>query len=83
MTTYQKQNRLSKRRDKLSETREGPDVDACAKHALLKSHENCLEFPWIKERVNNGSLKIHLWFFDIKDATIYAHDFDDGQYKAL
>ena len=29
-----------------------PDIDECAKHALLKSHHNCMEFPWLKEKVH-------------------------------
>lgn len=60
-----------------------PDVDECAKQSLLKSYENCLDYPWIKERMDANTLKVHLWFFDIKDATIFAYDFDGKEYKPL
>ena len=58
---------------------ENKDVDGLAKHALHYSHQNCLTFPWIKERVENGSLKIHLWFLDIKagEILVYSHDKKD------
>lgn len=48
------------------------DVDSCAKEALSISYENCLSFPWIKERVEQDQLAIHRWFFDIKEGEIYA-----------
>lgn len=60
-----------------------PNVDDCAKHALLKSHENCLGFPWIKQKVDAKDLQIHLWFFNIKDAMIYAYNFDEKMYQPL
>ena len=47
--------------------------DACAQAALLQSYQNCLSFPWIKERVKLDLLLIHLWFFDIKTATLSAY----------
>lgn len=57
------------------------DADTLAKNALVYSYQNCLTFPWIKERVAAGSLKIHLWFFDIKDGEIlvYSHEKKDFQ----
>ena len=49
------------------------DVDAYAKLALRQSYKNCLSFPWIKQRIDNHQLKIHLWFFDIKAGEIQAY----------
>lgn len=59
------------------------DVDDCAKLALDQSYQNCLTFPWIKERVLNKSLIIHLWFFDIKTGQIYTHSSNEEEYKPL
>lgn len=55
------------------------DTDTLAKHALLFSYQNCLTFPWIKERLKNNLLEIHLWFFDIKtgEILVYSHDKKD------
>src|SRR5262245_48945121 len=49
------------------------DVDGCAKSALKQSAQNCLTFPWIQARVTQGTLIIHLWFFDIKTGRIFAY----------
>lgn len=47
------------------------DEDEYARLALHISHQNCLSFPWIREKVEQGSLVIHLWFFDIKTGQIF------------
>ncbi len=44
-----------------------------AKIALHQSRQNCLSFPWLKEKVESGELTLHLWFFDIKEGQIYAY----------
>lgn len=59
------------------------DVNAFARQALSLSYQNCMTFPWIKERVEQKKLSVHLWFFDIKEGEILVHSFDDGQYKRL
>ena len=59
------------------------DIDAFAKQALTYSYQNCLTFPWIKERVRQKKLTIHLWFFDIKTAEISAYSFTEKQYQTL
>src|SRR3990167_10278261 len=37
------------------------DADECAKLALNQSYQNCLTFPWIRDRVAQEKLVIHLW----------------------
>ncbi len=54
-----------------------------AKISLKRSYENCLTFPWIREKLSNGELVIHLWFFDIKQGEMLRYSFEDGQYKSL
>lgn len=48
-------------------------VDTLAKNALSYSYENCLTFPWIKERLDHKTLEIHRWFFDIKTGLIFVY----------
>ena len=48
--------------------------DLCAKNALLFSLENLKTFPWIQERLEKGSLKLHGWFFDIQEGNLYRYD---------
>ena len=50
------------------------DPEEYAKLALGYSYNNCLSFPWVKNRVNSGELKIHQWFFDIKDGKLINVD---------
>lgn len=59
------------------------DTDTCAKHALNDSYNNCLTFPWIKERLEQNKLSIHLWFFDIKAGQIYKYTEADKTYQLL
>jgi len=59
------------------------DSNAFAKQALANSYQNCLTFPWIKERVEQQALAIHLWFFDIKEGEIFVYSFDKKDYQRL
>lgn len=59
------------------------DATVCAKDSLVNSYHNCLSFPWIKERVDQRRLTIHLWFFEIKEGMIYNYDYESKQFKPL
>ena len=59
------------------------DVSTFEKQALLHSYQNCLTFPWIKSRVEEKKLALHLWFFDIEQGEISAYSFDDERYRPL
>lgn len=59
------------------------DTTALAKETQYQSYQHCLTFPWIKERVDNKTLTIHLWFFDIKAGEIFDYVFDDKRYRPL
>ncbi len=57
--------------------------DDYAKLALHKSYQNCMTFPWIKEKLLNKELDIHLWFFDIKLGKILSYCEKDETFKPL
>lgn len=59
------------------------DADLCAKHALNQSYQNCLSFPWIKEKVEQQELLIHRWFFDVKKGEIFTYADGNKEYQAL
>ena len=59
------------------------DVDEYAKSALNYSYQNCLTFPWIKEKVAEKKLIIHLWFFDIGIGKIFTYSDVGKQYLPL
>lgn len=49
------------------------NADEYAKLALKQSRQHCMTFPWIKEKVTQKKLIVHLWFFDIKSGQIFAY----------
>ena len=59
------------------------EVDDCAKKALTYSQKNCMTYPWIKERVEQNKLAVHLWFFDIKQGEILTNSNDSHDFKPL
>ncbi|MBA3661836.1 MAG: carbonic anhydrase [Gammaproteobacteria bacterium] len=59
------------------------EPDDYAKLALHHSYANCLTFPWIKERVNQKKLMIHLWFFDIGKGEIFTYSDVHKKYLPL
>jgi carbonic anhydrase len=58
-------------------------VEECAKAAMFKSYENCLTFPWIRERIAQGKLEIHKWYFDIQSGEIFVYHHDVQSYIPL
>ncbi|MDR3476490.1 MAG: carbonic anhydrase [Gammaproteobacteria bacterium] len=69
---------LVEAKDKLEQ-----DADDYAKLALNLSYQNSLTFPWIKQRVDQGKLILHLWFFDIKMGQIFTYNEMENQYQPL
>ena len=59
------------------------DVNDCAKFALQESHKNCMTFPWISDKISQGLLVLHLWFFDIKTGQIFSYDEEVRDYVPL
>lgn len=56
---------------------------ACEKAAILLSLENLLSFPWIKERVESGSLELHGWYFDLQAGTLSGLSQETGNFIPL
>ena len=59
------------------------DENLCAKNALHLSYNNCLTFPWIKQRIDKNKLQIHRWFFDIQSGEIFEYDVVKTVYQKL
>ena len=51
----------------------------CEHEAVKVSLENLLTFPWVKEAVDAGKLKLHGWYFDLGTATLYTLN-DSGKF---
>ncbi len=46
---------------------------ACEQESILVSLENLLSFPWIQERVEQNTLMLHGWYFDIDTGELLAY----------
>ena len=57
--------------------------DEYAKLGLTRSYENCLTFPWIKKKIEEKTLIIHRWFFDIQKGQIFTYSDIYGVYQSL
>lgn len=66
----------------LAKTQEGGDTaKECEKEAILASLANLMTFPWIKSRVEEGTLELHGWYFDIEEGTLLGYC--DGKFEPV
>ena len=50
------------------------DIHEVEKAAIINSIGNLRTFPWIKDLVELGRLKIHGWWFDMEHGLLWAYD---------
>lgn len=58
-------------------------TDKLAKHSLMQSYQNCLTFPWIKQRIEAKQLSIHRWFFNVHAGEITCYCTEKEAYMSL
>ncbi len=46
----------------------------CERETVLLSLNNLTSFPWIKQRIDDGKLKIHGWYFSIDNGALSYYD---------
>ena len=56
---------------------------ACEQQAILVSLDNLMTFSWIRERVEQGSLMLHGWYFDIELGELLGYDATTRQFGKL
>lgn len=56
---------------------------ACEKAAILLSLDNLMTFPWIKQRVDDGQLALHGWYFDLQAGTLAGYSPNSGAFELL
>jgi carbonic anhydrase len=47
---------------------------------VLVSLENLTTFPWVRERVESGTLQLHGWYVDIAVPELSAYDWEAGKF---
>jgi len=56
---------------------------ACEQAAVLVSLENLLTFPWVRERVTDGKLYLHGWYFDLQKGELLSYLPETGTFEPL
>lgn len=47
---------------------------SCEQNALLLSLDNLMSFPFVRERVEAGALKLHAWYYDLHTLALHGWD---------
>lgn len=48
-------------------------AQACERYAIELSLTNLMTYPWIRERVEAGTLGLHGWYFDIESGELFGY----------
>ncbi|MEO8332804.1 MAG: carbonic anhydrase [Gallionella sp.] len=56
---------------------------ACEQQAILVSLGNLMTFSWIRERVEQGKLTLHGWYFDIEGGELLGYNVTTRQFETL
>lgn len=56
---------------------------ACEQQGIARSLRNLMTFPWIRERVESGKLRIHGWYYDLNNAELFALDHNSGSFRKI
>lgn len=67
----------------MSKAGEEARTRACEQNAVLVSLENLTTFPWVRERVESGTLKLHGWYIDIAIPELSGYDWEAGKFSVL
>jgi len=58
-------------------------MTACEQRAILVSLGNLMTFPWVRERIENGALALHGWYFDIEHGQLLQYNPASRAFEAL
>lgn len=47
---------------------------------VLQQLEHIMSYPFVRERVEAGELRLHGWWFDIARVEVLAHDPDERRF---
>ncbi|VAX06550.1 Carbonic anhydrase, beta class [hydrothermal vent metagenome] len=55
-----------------------------AEQAAVKiSLKNLMTFPWVQERVEQGTLELHGWYYNLASATLTTYDEQSDEFQAV
>lgn len=56
---------------------------ACEQQAIRISLNNLMTYPWIRERVEQGALQLHGWYFDMECGELLEYNTSTRQFEVL
>ncbi|MES1981161.1 MAG: carbonic anhydrase [Pseudomonadota bacterium] len=56
-------------------------IRSCEQRAILVSLRNLMTFSWVRERVENGTLTLHGWYFDIEHGRLLRYNSTTGAFE--
>ncbi|MBE0439931.1 MAG: carbonic anhydrase [Gammaproteobacteria bacterium] len=67
----------------LSNASREEQIKACEQRAILQSLANLMTFSCIRERVENGALSLHGWYFDISAGELFFFNSKTGSFQSV
>lgn len=68
----------------LQQCRPGDDMHPlCEKEGIKLSLENLLTFPWISQRVKEGTLTLYGWYFSVSDGSMQQYSALSGKFENI
>lgn len=64
-----------------SEDSDAAQLKACEQRAVLVSLQNLLGYYFVRQRVENGSLGLHGWYFDMTAGELLCYNPASGQFE--
>ncbi len=64
-------------------SKDGGDACDCEKKGVLLSLDNLKGYPWIAERIENGDLNLHGWYFDIGSGNLSEYSEGNGSFEEI
>ncbi len=58
-------------------------IRAAVAENVLLGLENLMSFPFVRERVERGEIKLHGWLYDIEAGRVFQHDLGAGGWEAI
>ena len=55
----------------------------CEQQSILVSLDNLMTFSWVRERVEQGKVTLHGWYFDIEVGEMLGYNVTTGQFEKL
>jgi carbonic anhydrase len=56
---------------------------ACSRRALVASLGNLRGYPWVQRRLEQGTLRLHGWYFNLASGELEHFDETSGEFRSL